>query len=103
MHSEQAVLWYRRMSMVYAFGAWSLLGSAIFLTWKRKLVYEDGEDDSRNEAPLSTSEDSDLAMGMAKPSEGFYVKTVYNYSERPVSQRILTYLKSWIGGPGPQS
>ncbi|XP_006235187.1 small integral membrane protein 26 isoform X1 [Rattus norvegicus] len=37
MRPDQATIWYRRMSIVYALGAWSVLGSAIFLTRKPKM------------------------------------------------------------------
>ncbi|WP_395236371.1 hypothetical protein, partial [Salmonella sp. s58313] len=100
-------IWYRRMSIVYALGAWSVLGSAIFLTRKPKMsdYGENEEDDSSNEMPFSTSEDSDLAMERAEPIKGFYTKTIVKYSENsvPLTQRILNYLNSWTGGPGPQS
>ncbi|XP_052039763.1 small integral membrane protein 26 [Apodemus sylvaticus] len=106
MRPELATTWYRRMSMVYALGAWSMLGSIFFLTRKQKVSdCEEQEDGSRNEIPLSTSEDSDLATERAEPREVFSVKTVLKYSENPVpaTQRMLTYLKSWTGGPGPQA
>ncbi|XP_021050684.1 small integral membrane protein 26 [Mus pahari] len=105
MQAEKASLWYRRMSFVYALGAWSVLGSAFFLSRKKKASdCEDQEDGTRNETPLSTSEDSDLAMERVEHREGFYVKSFLKYSENsvPVTQRILTYLKSWTDGPGPQ-
>nr|KAF6472540.1 small integral membrane protein 26 [Molossus molossus] len=35
MRPDQAVSWYRRMSAVYAFGTWTLLGSLIFFGRKK--------------------------------------------------------------------
>lgn len=35
MRAGQAVIWYRRMSAVYALGAWTLLGSLFFLGGKK--------------------------------------------------------------------
>lgn len=32
MRPEQALLWYRRMAMLYALGSWWVLGSVIILT-----------------------------------------------------------------------
>ncbi|EDL28472.1 small integral membrane protein 26 [Mus musculus] len=107
MRAEKASLWYRRMSLVYALGAWSLLGSAFFLSRKQKVsdCEEGQEDGSRNETPFSTSEDSDLETETVELGGGFYVKSFLKYSENsvPATQRFLTYLKSWTGGPGPQA
>ncbi|OBS76799.1 hypothetical protein A6R68_16747 [Neotoma lepida] len=116
MRPEQASLWYRRMAMVYAFGAWSVLGSAIFLTRNQKPSGRvprrdrprdevEQKDDLRNESPVSTSEASDLEREINEPIEGLYVKTYVKYSENfvPVTQRIKDYLQSWTGGPGPES
>lgn len=38
MRPDQATSWYRRMSAVYALGAWTLLGSLIFLGRKKSKV-----------------------------------------------------------------
>ena len=35
MRPAQALSWYRRMSVVYGLGAWTLLGSLIFLSQKK--------------------------------------------------------------------
>ena len=37
--------------------------------------------------------------------KGFYVETVVTYKEDfvPITSRIVNYLKSWTGGPGPKS
>ncbi|KAL1785397.1 small integral membrane 26-like [Sigmodon hispidus] len=107
MRPEQASLWYRRMSLVYALGAWSVLGSAIFLTRNQKALGDELEqmDGSRNETPASTSDISDVGREINEPIEGLYVKTYVKYSENnvPVTQRIQDYLKSWTGGRGPES
>ncbi|XP_028612320.1 small integral membrane protein 26 [Grammomys surdaster] len=104
MPVKNATAWYRRMSILYAVGAWSVLGSVFFITRKQKRSGCEDQDGSRNETPLSTSEDSDLATERTEPAKGFYMETVIKYSESPVpvTQMILTYLKSWTGGPGPQ-
>ncbi|XP_036041484.1 small integral membrane protein 26 [Onychomys torridus] len=103
MRPDQATLWYRRMSVVYAIGAWSVLGSAIFMTRNQKASGEGAEpkdDDSRNESPVSN-----LEKEINEPVEGLFVKTYVKYSENsvPVTQRIVDYLRSWTGGPGPES
>lgn len=38
MQPKLAALWYRRMSVVYAVGAWTVLGSVYLLNRKRKLA-----------------------------------------------------------------
>ncbi|EGV95397.1 small integral membrane protein 26 [Cricetulus griseus] len=107
MRPERATVWYKRMSFVYAIGAWSVLGSAIFFTRNQKASGDGVEqkDGSRNETPVLTSEASDLEREINEPIEGSYVERFVQYSEEsvPVTQRILDYLKSWTGGPGPES
>ncbi|XP_051001027.1 small integral membrane protein 26 [Acomys russatus] len=107
MRPDQASSWYRRMSVVYALGAWSVLGSAFFYTRKQNVsdCHLGQEDGSRDETPISTSEDSDSTTEISEPIKGLYVKTVVKYSGNsvPVTQRILDYLKSWTGGPRPES
>uniref|UniRef100_A0A673TRL0 Small integral membrane protein 26 n=1 Tax=Suricata suricatta TaxID=37032 RepID=A0A673TRL0_SURSU len=90
MRPDQASAWYRRMSMVYALGAWTMLGSLIFLGRKKAKPVEQ-KDVARNE--------------MLEPPKGFYVETIVTYKEDfvPVTDRILNFLKSWTGGPGPES
>ncbi|XP_034351267.1 small integral membrane protein 26 [Arvicanthis niloticus] len=104
MPADHATVWYRRMSILYALGAWSTLGSLFIFTRKQTLSDFEDHNGSRNETPLSTSEDSDLATERAEPAKRFYMETVVKYSEGPVSvtQMILAYLKSWTGGPGRQ-
>ncbi|CAO2578523.1 Small integral membrane protein 26 [Lemmus lemmus] len=107
MRPEQATFWYRRMSVVYAIGAWWVLGSAIFFTRSQKEpgYGEEQKDGWRDEAPLSTCEDSDLDREISETLEGPYVQTFAKYPNNfiSVTQRITDYLKSWTGGPGPQS
>ncbi|XP_025788209.1 small integral membrane protein 26 isoform X2 [Puma concolor] len=90
MRPDQATSWYRRMSAVYALGAWTLLGSLIFLDRKSKVPVEQ-KDVARNE--------------MLEAPKGFYVETIVTYKEDfvPVTDRILNFWKSWTGGPGPES
>ncbi|XP_073093067.1 small integral membrane protein 26 [Manis javanica] len=93
MRSDQASSWYRRMSAVYALGAWTVLGSLIFFDrQKRKSAGEVEQKD------VSTSE-------IVEAPKGFYVETVVTYREDfvPITDKILSYLKSWTGGPGPKS
>nr|XP_055159262.1 small integral membrane protein 26 isoform X1 [Nyctereutes procyonoides] len=42
---------------------------------------------------------------MLEPPKGFYMETIVTYKEDfvPVTDRILNFLKSWTGGPGPES
>ncbi|XP_037349999.1 small integral membrane protein 26 [Talpa occidentalis] len=94
MRPEQATAWYRRMSAVYAAGAWTLLGS-LFLFGRKKVSPPDGEIEEKN---VSTKE-------ITEHPKGFYVETIVTYREDfvPVTERILNYLKSWTGGPGSES
>ncbi|XP_058419290.1 small integral membrane protein 26 [Diceros bicornis minor] len=94
MRPDQATAWYRRMSAVYALGAWSLLGS-LFFFGRKKSGQPGGEVEQKD---VSTNE-------MLEPRKGFYVETIVTYREDfvPVTDRILNYLKSWTGGPGPES
>ncbi|XP_024895588.1 small integral membrane protein 26 isoform X3 [Pteropus alecto] len=57
MRPDQAVIWYRRMSAVYALGAWTLLGSLFFLGGKKSKLSGDEveqKDVSTNEIPEQT-------------------------------------------------
>nr|XP_048311531.1 small integral membrane protein 26 [Myodes glareolus] len=107
MRPEQATFWYRRMSMVYAIGAWWVLGSVIFLTRNQKEpgCGEEQKDGWKDEAPRSTCEDADLDREISEPLEGSYVQSFVKSPNNfiLVTQRITDYLKSWTGGPGPQS
>lgn len=42
---------------------------------------------------------------ITEPPKGFYVETIVTYKEDfvPITDKILNYLKSWTGGPGPES
>lgn len=42
---------------------------------------------------------------LSEAPKGFYVETVVTYKEDfvPITSRIVNYLKSWTGGPGPKS
>ncbi|XP_062932447.1 small integral membrane protein 26 [Cynocephalus volans] len=94
MRPERAALWYRRMSVVYAFGAWSALGAVYYLSRKK------------SEPPGDKVERKDVSTNeITEPPKGFYVETVVTYKEDfvPITDKILNYLKSWTGGPGPES
>ncbi|XP_054429498.1 small integral membrane protein 26 isoform X2 [Pteronotus mesoamericanus] len=90
MRADQASLWYRRMSAVYALGTWTLLGSLIFFGRKDSKPFG-GELEQKNE--------------IIEPPKGFYVETIVTYKEDfvPITEKILNYWKSWTGGPGPES
>nr|XP_023481816.1 small integral membrane protein 26-like [Equus caballus] len=94
MRPEQAASWYRRMSVVYALGAWTVLGSLFFFGQKKSKP----PGDEVEQKDVSTNE-------MLEPPKGFYVETIVTYREDfvPITDRILNYLKSWTGGSGPES
>ncbi|XP_051831832.1 small integral membrane protein 26 [Antechinus flavipes] len=85
-------LWYRRMSLIYALGAWTLVGSICISSWKRKQTLANEE--------VLKDEDS---VEKAESRRGFYVETVVTYKENfvPFSTRFYNYWKSWSNGPGP--
>ncbi|XP_059935021.1 small integral membrane protein 26 [Mesoplodon densirostris] len=94
MRPEKALSWYRRMSVLYGLGAWTMLGS-LFLWSQRKSKPPGGEIEQKD---VSTNE-------LSEPPKGFYVETIVTYRDDfvPVTARIINYLKSWTGGPGPKS
>ncbi|XP_076970987.1 small integral membrane protein 26 [Tamandua tetradactyla] len=97
MRPDQATSWYRRMCALYAIGAWSLLGSAFFTYGQKKSNPPEG-DKVEEQRDVSTIE-------IPEPPKGFYVETIVTYKEDfvPITDKILNYLKSWTGGPGPES
>ncbi|XP_059561429.1 small integral membrane protein 26 [Myotis daubentonii] len=107
MRPDQASLWYRRMSSVYALGTWTLLGALIFSGRKKSKPLGDEveqKDVSTYESPESGDE-LDLRKEITEPPKGFYVETIVTYKEDfvPMTDKILNYWKSWTGGPGPES
>nr|XP_023438533.1 small integral membrane protein 26 [Dasypus novemcinctus] len=96
MRPEQRIAWYSRMSALYAIGAWTVLGSVLF--YDRKKGKSLGVVEEVEQKDVSTIE-------IPEPPKGFYVETIVTYKEDfvPTTVKILNYLKSWIGGPGPES
>ncbi|XP_060042293.1 small integral membrane protein 26 isoform X2 [Erinaceus europaeus] len=94
MLPNQATSWYRRMSVVYALGAWTMLGSMILYGKKDKKPA--GDEVLQRNAPINE---------LTESPKGFYVETIITYKEDfvPITDKILSYLKSWTGGPGPKS
>ncbi|KAM5304200.1 small integral membrane protein 26 [Glossophaga mutica] len=90
MRADQASSWYKRMSVVYALGAWTTLGSLIFFGRKKSKPLG-GELEQKDE--------------ITEPPKGFYVETIVTYKEDfvPITEKILSYWRSWTGGPGPES
>ncbi|XP_055977846.1 small integral membrane protein 26 [Sorex fumeus] len=95
MRVDQASSWYRRMSVVYAVGAWTVLGSLYF--YNRKESKPSGGEVKQKD--ISTNEIAE------PPPKGFYMETIVTAREDfvPVTDRILNYWNSWTGGPGPKS
>nr|XP_023405645.1 small integral membrane protein 26-like [Loxodonta africana] len=106
MRPQQAKTWYLRMSALYAFGAWTVLGSLFLLPRKKDELperkwYQESDGDGGDEVEqkeVSTIELPELP-------EGFYVETIVTYKEGfvPITEKIYNYLKSWTGGPGAES
>uniref|UniRef100_H0XKG9 Small integral membrane protein 26 n=1 Tax=Otolemur garnettii TaxID=30611 RepID=H0XKG9_OTOGA len=107
MHPGRATTWYRRMSVVYALGAWTLLGSVFILNKKKhKLPEKDGESNLMEISDDNEeSQKNDSTNELLEPLPECYVETIVTYREDfvPVTDRILDYLKSWTGGPGPET
>ncbi|XP_027622150.1 small integral membrane protein 26 [Tupaia chinensis] len=94
MRPNEAAAWYRRMSIVYAAGAWALMGSLYFFSGQK------------NTQPVDKVEQKDVSTKEhSEHPKGFYVETIITYREDfvPVTKKILNYLKSWTGGPPPES
>ncbi|XP_064221948.1 small integral membrane protein 26 [Aotus nancymaae] len=89
--------WYRRMSVVYGLGTWSLLGSLVYVG--QKMMKSSGDEVDQKHG--STSE------MFSEPSEapkGFYVETIVTYKENfvPITEKIHSYRKSWTSGRGTE-
>ncbi|KAM5178452.1 small integral membrane protein 26 [Callospermophilus lateralis] len=93
MNPERATSWYRRMSVVYALGTWTLLGSTFYFVQKKKPPGNEVE-----QKDVSTSE-------IPESPKQFYVETIVTYKEDfvPYTTKILEYLKSWTGSSGSES
>lgn len=100
MQPKQAANWYRRMSVVYAVGAWTLMGSVFFLNRKKKPSGDEVE-----QKDISTQETSVQTNEILEAPKGFYVETIVTYREDfvPITEKILNFWKSWTGGRGPES
>ncbi|XP_028923720.1 small integral membrane protein 26 [Ornithorhynchus anatinus] len=100
MEAATAVRWYKRMSLLYALGAWTTLASALVYHWMRPppppQPQGDGPDDREEQREEHPAE-------MPSPRKGFHVETTFTYRENfvPYTTRIFNLLKSWTGGPGP--
>ncbi|XP_030860770.2 small integral membrane protein 26 isoform X1 [Gorilla gorilla gorilla] len=94
MYRNEFTAWYRRMSVVYGIGTWSVLGSLLYYGRTMAKSSVDQKDGSTSEVPSELSE---------RP-KGFYVETVVTYKEDfvPNTEKILNYWKSWTGGPGTE-
>uniref|UniRef100_A0A4X2K897 Small integral membrane protein 26 n=1 Tax=Vombatus ursinus TaxID=29139 RepID=A0A4X2K897_VOMUR len=96
-------IWYRRMSLVYLVGTWTMLGSICLSSWKRKqpLAKEEAlkDEDLAEEEELKDKD----SVEKPEPKRGFYVETIVTYKENfvPYSTRLSNYWKSWSNGPGP--
>ncbi|XP_028683977.1 small integral membrane protein 26 isoform X1 [Macaca mulatta] len=94
MYKREFTAWYRRMSVVYGIGAWSVFGSLFYYNRTMAKSSVDRKDGLTTETPSEGSEHP----------KGFYVETVIIYKEDfvPITEKILKYWKSWTGGPGAE-
>ncbi|XP_054324153.1 small integral membrane protein 26 [Pongo pygmaeus] len=94
MCRSEFTAWYRRMSVVYGIGIWSVLGSLLYYGRTMATSSVNQKDGSTSEAPSELSE---------RP-KGFYVETIVTCKEDfvPNTEKILNYWKSWTGGPGTE-
>ncbi|EHB18825.1 hypothetical protein GW7_00701 [Heterocephalus glaber] len=95
MQPQRAVSGYRKLSMVYGLGSWTLLGSVLYFYGKKRKLSE-GYEVEQKDLPRS-----EIAP---EPSKGFYVETVVLYSEDyvPLSDRIRDFVKKWTGDSGSE-
>ncbi|XP_023575960.1 small integral membrane protein 26-like [Octodon degus] len=96
MQPWKAQAWYRRMSVVYGLGTWTLFGS-LFYFYGKKTPSESPEVEQKD---LSRSE-NEIVL---EPLKGFYVETVVLYKEDyvPLTERIRNVLKKWTGNSGSE-
>ncbi|KAL4678649.1 hypothetical protein H8957_017783, partial [Semnopithecus entellus] len=94
MYTSEFTAWYRRMSVVYGIGVWSVLGSLLYYSRTMAKSSVNQKDGLTTETPSELSEHP----------KGFYVETVVTYKEDfvPIREKILNYWKSWTGGPGAE-
>ncbi|XP_039335505.1 small integral membrane protein 26 [Saimiri boliviensis] len=95
MRGNPYTAWYRRMSVVYGLGTWSLLGSLIYVC-QRMTKSSGGEEDQKH---------GSTSKMLSEPSEapkGFYMETIVTYKENfvPVAEKICSYWKSWTSDRG---
>ncbi|XP_023415843.1 small integral membrane protein 26 [Cavia porcellus] len=96
MQPWQALAWYRRMSLVYGLGAWTVFGTMFYFYGKNK------------EEPLVSREveQKDLPRDesgiVLEPLKGFYVERSVVYIEDyvPLTERIHNTVKKWTGDSG---
>ncbi|KAM6144348.1 small integral membrane protein 26 [Erethizon dorsatum] len=97
MQQRQALAWYRRLSVVYGLGTWTLFGSLFYFYGKKKTPSESPEVE-QNDLPRSESEIE------LEPLKGFYVETIVLYKEDyvPFTERIHNIVKKWTGDSGSE-
>ncbi|XP_060949567.1 small integral membrane protein 26-like [Limanda limanda] len=93
MMLKDVLKWNKRVSAVYALGIWTMIGSYAYYQ------YTSGDEDKPGKRKERVEEQED-------PNQVVYVtphtKTVIVYKEDfvPYSTRILSFIKSFSGGPG---
>ncbi|XP_024212768.1 small integral membrane protein 26-like [Pan troglodytes] len=95
MYQNQFTAWYWQMSVV---STGTLVGSMFYFGQKK----EKPTGDEVEQKDASTSE---VPSELSECPKGFYVQTMVTYKEDfvPITEKILTYWKSWTGGPGAES
>ncbi|XP_033616890.1 small integral membrane protein 26 [Fukomys damarensis] len=94
MQPKQALSWYRRLSVIYGMGAWTLFGSAFYFFGKKKP--SEGHEVEQKDLPRSEI--------VPEPLKGFYVETIVAYDEdyTSLSDRIRDFVKKWTGDSGSE-
>ncbi|XP_037588787.1 small integral membrane protein 26 [Cebus imitator] len=89
--------WYRRMSVVYGLGAWSLFGSLVYVG--QKMMKSSGDD-----VDLKHGSTSEMLSEPSEAPKGFYVETIVTYKENfvPITEKIHRYWQSWNSGRGTE-
>ncbi|KAJ8365844.1 hypothetical protein SKAU_G00146750 [Synaphobranchus kaupii] len=98
MNLKDVARWNVRVSMAYAVGIWTMLGSYGY--YRFSLSKEEGDKPQDTEDKEEPIENLSTEEGEEKP-KGFQTKSTIRYRENfvPYSTRLFNYLKTLNGGP----
>lgn len=99
MNLKDIVKWNVRVSLIYAVGIWTMLGTYGYFQLEMKWKKKEQTDDPANDALAKDLNDDSLAEPKPKEEKvnGLQVKSTIAYRENfvPYSARIYSYLQSF--------